>query len=231
MKNRSKIINMLCIIVCAYMAFACSQKNVTVPVGNHIFSSPLEVKSFLIEGNRVYMASNKNNADISLERRLDLAQNGQEPYALILTCSDSRVAPEHIFNAGLGDVFVVRNAGNVISDFELGSIEYAIEHLGVQYILILGHEKCGAVDSALHSHEPTTHDISLAQSSLDTILCEVSSAIGDTTDAREAEILNLENSLKKVHANPIVKKFLEEKKILVEGGVYHVENGEVVFME
>jgi carbonic anhydrase len=84
--------------------------------------------------------------------RQALATNGQKPYAIVLTCSDSRVAPEILFDTGLGEIFVVRVAGNIVAPHELGSIEYAIEHLGTRLIVVLGHEKCGAVSAAYDVH-------------------------------------------------------------------------------
>jgi carbonic anhydrase len=91
----------------------------------------------------------------SAKRRNEVAKK-QYPIAAIVACADSRVAPELVFNRGYGDLFVVRTAGNVVDDIGLGSLEYAVEHLGVKLILVLGHERCGAVDAALggeaHGH-------------------------------------------------------------------------------
>ena len=76
---------------------------------------------------------------------------GQSPYAIIVTCSDSRVIPENIFSAGIGELFVIRLAGNIIDDHQLGSIEYAAGHLGCRLVVVLGHTHCGAVDAAINS--------------------------------------------------------------------------------
>ena len=107
----------------------------------------------LISGNEAYLASGKNLGDISPSRREQTAA-GQNPYAVVLTCSDSRVIPEAIFSAGIGDLFVIRVAGNVATDSVLASVEYAVDHLGCQLVVVLGHTNCGAVDAALR-HEPT----------------------------------------------------------------------------
>ena len=100
---------------------------------------PTEALRRLIAGNESYITSCRNPAEISCERRMETSENGQEPYAVILTCSDSRVPPEHIFSAGIGELFVVRAAGNVVGDFEIGSIEYAVQHfvkkLGVSFLI------------------------------------------------------------------------------------------------
>lgn len=210
--------------LCALMSFACSQKNITQEeISNHAFNSPEEIRAFLIEGNKLFMISEQNSSHTGTARRLSLVDE-QEPYALIVTCADSRVPPEHIFSAGLGDLFIIRNAGNVIGDFELGSIEYALEHLAIEYILVLGHEHCGAVEATL-----ANTDINEVSDKLATIVCEIDEAIGIHENARQAEILNTKNSIEKIIQNPVVAKFLKAKKLLVEGAIYHIDNGEVVF--
>ena len=115
-------------------------------------SAELAVKK-LVEGNKLFLKSKSGTGDISPEKRKDTAENGQHPYAIIITCSDSRVIPESIFNAGIGDLFVIRVAGNVMDDHQLGSVEYAAHHLGVKLIVVLGHDHCGAVDAAVN-HDP-----------------------------------------------------------------------------
>ena len=106
----------------------------------------------LLSGNSAYVSGNINpNVDANL--REDLVTNGQHPYAVVITCSDSRVPPELIFNAGLGEVFVIRTAGNVVSDFEIGSVEYGVEHLGSPLVIVLGHTNCGAVTAAVEGGE------------------------------------------------------------------------------
>ena len=110
----------------------------------------------LKEGNKKYVEACSFLGCASFELRKDLTQNGQHPYACVLTCSDSRVVPEAIFGASLGDLFVLRSAGNTISSHELGSLEYAVSHLGVKLFVVLGHSHCGAVDATLkhqgHGH-------------------------------------------------------------------------------
>ena len=88
-----------------------------------------EAKSRLIEGNKRFINATSNPGDVSLERRVDTLKNGQHPYAIVLCCSDSRQVPEAIFSAGIGELFVIRVAGNVVDSHQLGSIEYAADHL------------------------------------------------------------------------------------------------------
>jgi carbonic anhydrase len=101
-----------------------------------------------MDGNARYVAARSTHPDLGLERRKVLA-GGQQPFATVLGCADSRVAPELIFDQGLGDLFTVRVAGNVVDDPGLGSIEYAVVHLGCPLVMVLGHERCGAVVATL----------------------------------------------------------------------------------
>lgn len=100
-------------------------------------------------GNQIYLNAKKGSGDVSPARRLSTSEEGQKPYAVIVSCSDSRVIPEYIFSAGIGELFVVRVAGNVIEGYQLGSIEYAVEHLGCRLVIVLGHTRCGAVSAGL----------------------------------------------------------------------------------
>ena len=107
----------------------------------------------LAAGNLKYLNAENGSGDISRRIRMSTWAKGQSPYAIIVTCSDSRVIPESIFSAGIGELFVIRLAGNVIDDQQLGSIEYAAGHLGCRLVVVLGHTHCGAVDAAIH-YEP-----------------------------------------------------------------------------
>ncbi|KAH3756127.1 carbonic anhydrase [Pelomyxa schiedti] len=116
--------------------------------------TPAEVLQRLSEGNQRFVAGTPAAKDL-VHRRQELA-SGQHPVAVIVTCSDSRVCPEYIFDQSLGDLFVIRTAGNVVDDVELGSIEYAVEHLHSHLIVVLGHTACGAVTAACTPHPPAT---------------------------------------------------------------------------
>ena len=107
----------------------------------------------LKKGNEQYVSVDTFHTDVSSSMLEHFAKNGQEPYAIIISCSDSRVIPERIFHAAIGDLFTIRVAGNVIDDHQLGSIEYAAGHLGTNLIVVMGHTGCGAVAAAVH-HDP-----------------------------------------------------------------------------
>jgi carbonic anhydrase len=112
--------------------------------------TPAEAWQTLLEGNRRFVAGTPNHPNQNVARRRDLA-DGQHPTVAIFGCSDSRLAAEIIFDLGLGDAFVIRNAGQVASDSAIGSLEYAVGVLGVPLILVLGHDECGAVRAAIDS--------------------------------------------------------------------------------
>lgn len=110
----------------------------------------------LLDGNQRFMTNGALHPDQSPERRLEVSK-GQKPFAIVLTCADSRLSPEILFDQGLGDLFVVRNAGNLLDDHTLGSIEYAVEHLHVSLLVVLGHSQCGAVSAAVSGGEAPGH--------------------------------------------------------------------------
>ncbi|MDE6275331.1 MAG: carbonic anhydrase [Clostridia bacterium] len=168
----------------------------------------------LKEGNSTYLNSKTSLGDISPQKRMSASENGQSPYAVIVTCSDSRVIPESIFCAGIGDLFVVRVAGNVIDNHQLGSIEYATEHLGCKLIVVLGHTQCGAVGAATHKNNGY----------ISFITDEIKRAIGEEFDPIKATILNVNHSVEKI------KKSLnlnDDLKII--GALYHTDSGIVDF--
>ena len=152
---------------------------------NHISAS--DALARLKEGNGVYVNSLTSVGDISQSRRLYTSKYGQHPYAVIVSCSDSRVIPESIFSAGIGDLFVIRVAGNVIDNTQLGSIEYATEHLGCKLVVVLGHTGCGAVSAALNENGGY----------IKYLTDEIKRAVGNETDAVKASILTSSKALLK----------------------------------
>ncbi len=147
---------------------------------------------------------------------------GQKPYAIIVTCSDSRVIPEMIFSAGIGDLFVIRVAGNVIDDHQLGSIEYAAEHLGTGLVVVLGHTKCGAIDAVLTGH---------SSGYIKYIADEIEQAIGDEKDPYKACCLNVSQSVSTIEHSLQIQKDEEEYGLKVVGAVYDLDSGKVTFLD
>ena len=190
-----------------------------VIMNTEISVTAAEAFEMLRKGNLEYLSSEKCNGDISPARRTDTLANGQHPYAVIITCSDSRVVPEYIFNADIGDLFVIRVAGNVIDDHQLGSVEYAAEHLGIRLIVVLGHDHCGAVDAAIN-HDPDGY--------IKFITDEIKLAIGDETDDYKACCLNVRRSVSLIESSFEIHRE-EEHGLKVIGAIYRLESGKVEF--
>lgn len=182
----------------------------------------------LLEGNRRFAESASTHPRQSADRRLETAQ-GQNPFAVIVGCSDSRVPPEIVFDQGIGDLFVIRVAGNVIDDHALGSIEYAVEHLGVQLILVLGHSNCGAVDAALQESELPGHLASLKEALLPAV-DHARNQQGDVLqNAVKANVRNVVSSL--MSSQPILHPFVEKEILSIAGAYYDWNTGIVHFID
>ena len=139
--------------------------------------------------------------------------------AVVVCCADSRVPPEHIFHAGIGDLFVIRNAGNVMTPSALGSVEYAVGHLHVPLVLVMGHRGCGAVAAALlHGHEP---------GALGDLVAQVSAAVGHCHDPRQAERANLLHSLAALGASEHLTLLAEAGKVNFAAAIYDIRTGTV----
>lgn len=180
-----------------------------------------EVLAKLKAGNTAYLNASANPGDVSPAIRKDTCDNGQHPYAIVVTCSDSRVIPESIFSAGIGELFTIRVAGNVINDFQLGSVEYAADHLGTNLIVVLGHTNCGAVGAAMGTG---------VEGFIKSITDEIKSAIGDEKDPYKACCLNVDNSIKRIAEGLHIPPEGNEKGWKVIGAVYHIDDGHVEFM-
>ena len=180
------------------------------------YAIALSVLERLKQGNKIYINSAKSIGDISPDKRLNTSKNGQKPYAVIVGCSDSRVIPECIFSAGIGDLFVIRVAGNVVDNCQLGSIEYAVEHLWCKLVVVLGHTGCGAVSAALgENHGYIKH-----------ITDEIKHAVGCESDTVKASILNVEHTVSKIKDS-----LPQMNSVLVCGALYHTESGVVDFFD
>lgn len=181
--------------------------------------SAAEALKKLYEGNERYLSADTNSGDISLQRRHETCENGQSPYAIVVACSDSRVIPEGIFSAGIGELFVIRVAGNVIDSHQLGSIEYAADHLGTKLIVVLGHDHCGAVGAALQG-EPGGY--------VKYITDEIRKAIGGEKDPDRACCLNVKRSVSLIKDGLAIK---EDGDVQVCGAIYHIDSGAVEFLD
>ncbi len=178
-----------------------------------------EALAKLKEGNARYLDATSNPGDVSVQLRKKTCDEGQTPYAIVITCSDSRVIPESIFTAGIGELFVIRVAGNVMDHHQLGSVEYAADHLGTNLVVVMGHTHCGAVGATITS-DPSGF--------VKYITDEIRLAIGDEKDELKACRLNVERSVS------VIKEQLhitEASNLKVCGAIYHIDNGRVEFMD
>jgi carbonic anhydrase len=171
-----------------------------------------------MEGNARYLEHSRNPASITDLIRLETAHHGQHPYAALLCCADSRVPPEHIFSAGLGELFVIRVAGNVLDRHQLASIEYAAAHLHCPLILVLGHTGCGAVAAALSGG---------GEGYIQYITDEILQAVGEERDPHLACRLNVKHAV-----DTIKRAFADHPEIPsagldIRGAVYDIVSGEV----
>ncbi|HKE57960.1 MAG TPA: carbonic anhydrase [Pyrinomonadaceae bacterium] len=177
-------------------------------------------------GNAHHVAHRYTHPHVTPERQRELA-SGQHPHAQVLSCADSRVPPEVVFDQGLGDLFVVRVAGNVTSDSELGSLEYGALHLHVPLLVVLGHQHCGAVTAAVEGGEAEGHIGSLV--SLIRPAVEATKGMpGDPVD--NAVKANVEMTVKKLRASPIFAELIAGGKLKVVGAVYSLDTGKVTWL-
>lgn len=180
----------------------------------------------LVEGNLRYVEGKTIHPNQDGPRRDALAK-GQSPFAVIIGCSDSRVPPEVIFDQGLGDLFVIRLAGNIVDDFAIGSIEYAAEHLGTPLIIVLGHESCGAVSAAVSGSEIPGHIKTLVEE-IQPAVDKAKSSGGDVLE--NAIKFNVEAVVEKLKtSHPILDHLVEEGDLKIIGARYDLDEGVVTF--
>ena len=174
----------------------------------------MDSRKRLEEGNRRFIEAG------DAARRIDTAEHGQHTYAIVVCCSDSRVIPEEIFQASIGDLFVIRVAGNVLDHHQLGSIEYAAGHLHCGHIVVLGHTGCGAVHAALTGG---------GDGFISFITDEIREAVGMERDEDNACCLNVRHAVarlkKEFQAHP------EAGSAVIEGAVYDIRSGQVRWLD
>lgn len=202
-----------------YIGFLQGRKTETEEFMHEGKVSAAEALEKLKEGNKRYITSETNPGDVSLKIRQFTYENGQSPYAVVIACSDSRVIPESIFSAGIGELFVIRVAGNVMDNHQLGSVEYAAEHLGCRLVLVLGHERCGAVGAALQGPQ---------EGFVKYITDEIGKAVGEEKDEWRASCLNVKRSVSLIKDR---LKIGEKDDLKVCGAVYRIGSGEVEFLD
>ncbi|MGD9947432.1 MAG: carbonic anhydrase [Desulfobulbus sp.] len=181
----------------------------------------------LLDGNKRFISGKLEHPNHCEESRRGLV-SGQDPIAVVLTCADSRVPPVDVFDQGLGDLFVVRVAGNIINDQILGSIEYAVAHLHTPLVMVMGHSSCGAVSAVAQGVKLDGHIASLTPS-IDAALKKTKGLDGNWPN-NAAKALAISTAKKIAESEPIVGDLVQEGRVLVVATYYDLETGKVVLL-
>ena len=180
----------------------------------------------LIYGNMRYVTERYAHVNIDHVRRWELAKD-QYPFAVILGCSDSRVPPEIIFDQGLGDLFVVRTAGQAVDSVTLGSVEYAVNVLGVRLIVVLGHQDCGAVKAAVTGN-PVPGQIAAVVKAIQPAVQIAQTECGNLL--LNAIVDNIYLGVDKLSASPLLGRAVSTDGLKILGAIYCITTGEVIFL-
>jgi carbonic anhydrase len=187
--------------------------------------NPDQILARLQEGNQRFQQDQLEGKLQNNARRVDLT-GGQQPFAIILSCADSRVVPELAFDTGLGELFVVRVAGNIANTSSIASMEYAVAHLNTQVIVVLGHESCGAVTAAVHGGDNGYN--------LNHLLAHVAPAIsaaGDDATIADVVKKNAELTAQElITRSPIIGEAVNDGKVRIVPAYYELGSGKVVFL-
>lgn len=178
-----------------------------------------EALNRLMEGNKRFFGGAMEQKNFQARR--EELRSGQHPFATVVSCSDSRIVPEYIFDVGLGDIFTVVTAGNVLDKIGIGSVEYAVGHLHTPLLIVLGHEKCGAVNAAYHGH---------GESNIAAILKKLAPSIkkakkggAEEEELDRATIFNVKAVMRKLMKSPVVKKALDSGSLRLMGMKYYLD--------
>ncbi|MEO0531390.1 MAG: carbonic anhydrase [Planctomycetota bacterium] len=196
--------------------------------------SPDEALQFLIDGNDAFLAGVDSNPPMGTKRRLELAK-GQSPFCAYVTCSDSRVPPELLFGRGLGELFIIRNAGNTVDTAAMGSIEYAVAVLRVPLIVVMGHESCGAVGAA----KKVVDEDARFPGAIDDMIHPILPAVlgvrdeNGNIDLEEAVRENVRRVVQRLReeSDPLLLEPQKQGKLKVVGAHYDLDRGKVEFFD
>ena len=196
--------------------------------------NPDEALQFLIDGNSAFLSGKASNPPVGSKRRLELAK-GQAPFCAYVTCSDSRVPPELLFGRGLGELFIIRNAGNTVDTAAMGSIEYAVAILKVPLVVVMGHESCGAVDAAKKVIEEDARFPGAIDDMIHPILpaalgCRDANGKVDLDKAVHENVRRVVQRLRK-ESDPIMLAHQQKGKLKVVGAYYDLDRGKVDFFD
>ena len=192
----------------------------------------------LREGNARFVAEIRSHATVASRTHRDLAE-GQEPFAIILGCSDSRVPAEIVFDQGLGDLFVIRVAGNIVAPSQIGSVEFAASKFSTRLVVVLGHSRCGAVEATLEelqrpSEKQSRHLYSIVDRVRPSVEALLATELRHDPDAliRDAVRANVRVSASQLrHGSEMLESLIAREGLLVVGAEYSLENGVVDFFD
>jgi carbonic anhydrase len=193
----------------------------------------------LREGNRRFASDTRSHGPLTSQARRDELTEGQEPFAIILGCSDSRVPAELVFDQGLGDLFVIRVAGNIVAPSQVGSVEFAAALFGTRLVVVLGHTQCGAIKATLDElQRPTGSQSRNIRSIVDRVRPAVEGLLGtEFGNDREAMMrhavrANIRASVDQLrHGSEILEQLIEREGLLIVGAEYSLESGVVDFFD
>jgi carbonic anhydrase len=202
-------------------------------MNNQPGSSANEALQRLIDGNARFLRGESRAAGLSRETLVEMAR-GQRPFATVLGCSDSRVAPELIFDAGLGELFVIRVAGNVLSPEVAGSMQYAVSHLMTPVVVVLGHEGCGAIHAALATKHQSVRQRSRIKLLVDSILPGLDGLDPELplpVQLAQAVESNVRWTVRTILESPEGRARAAEGRVKCIGAIYDIETGRVRFLD
>lgn len=185
--------------------------------------TPQEALQMLMEGNDRFVTQKRNNPNQDTVRLTEVAQ-GQNPFAAMLSCADSRVPSEIIFDRGLGDLFVVRCAGNVATPEEIGSLEFGTLVLGAKVLMVIGHEYCGAVKATMKGAEVPGQIGSILEA-ISPAVTEYQGQQDDPMAVEAAAKANVKYQMEKLLASPVISELITTGKLIVVGGYYDLDTG------
>lgn len=203
------------------------------PTGEMMVMTPDQALEWLRDGNRAFLDGKVDQVDLSAARRLALAK-GQAPFCAYVSCSDSRVPPELLFGRGLGELFIIRNAGNTVDTVAMGSIEYAVAVLGVPLVVVMGHESCGAVKAAMSVVSDNARFPGVIGNMIEPIIPAVLEARNQPGDATEVAVKqNVRRVVRKLReaSDPLLIEPQRSGKLKVVGAYYKLDSGEVDFFD
>lgn len=241
--KRSYITNLLTVLMLSVMTVACTnaQQNADTALDGEVITAeaqaamtPEQILQGLKDGNERYI--NNNLTDYDYKAQISATAGGQYPEAVILSCIDSRVPVEHVFDKGVGDVFVARVAGNTVNPDILGSIEYGAAVAGSKLIVVMGHEACGAVKASIDQADLSDNaDVLLER--INPAIESVRNYDGEASSSNASyvdQVVNNNVSLtidEMLEESPVLKSLLDEGEIMVVGAYYDLDTGKVTFLD